>query len=93
MKDGIFRSENEWRLLSREVPGPPVDPDKRTRFMTANGRIVPYREIRFEELPLRQIVLGASAPIDVDEQGLAMLMEDTLGRRLNVKRSPVPVRP
>ena len=95
MKDPAFRSENEWRLLSNEVwrPGTAATPTRKTHFRTTNGRIVPYKEVDFEELPLRRIVIGASAPMDVEEQALAVLMEDALERRVPVTRSTVMVRP
>lgn len=96
MKDPSFRSENEWRLFSTEawVPdGRADDPTRKTHFRVTNGRIVPYKEIKFEELPLRVIELGASSPMKESEQSLAVLMENTLGRTFPVVRSAVPVRP
>jgi hypothetical protein len=54
---------------------------------------VPYKEIKFETLPLRVIELGASAPMNESEQALGVLMEETLGRTFPVVRSAVPVRP
>jgi hypothetical protein len=54
---------------------------------------VPYKEIKFEKLPVRVIELGASVPMKESEQALAVLMEETLGEAFPVSRSVVPVRP
>jgi Protein of unknown function (DUF2971) len=95
MKDPVFKSEDEWRLITHEAwrPGEPEEPTRKTLFMSIGGRIVPFKEIEFEMLPVTEIVLGTSAPMQIDEQALAVLMENTLERTCPVRRSTVAVRP
>jgi hypothetical protein len=98
MKAPAFKAENEWRLISTEAfrDGEAKEYDQKTRpthFRAANGRIVPYKEIHFDELPLCEIILGSSAPMKANEQALAVLMEDTLKKRLPVRVSTIAVRP
>jgi hypothetical protein len=61
-------------------------------FRSTSGRIVPFKEVEFEPLPITEIVLGMSAPMQTDEQALAVLMENTLERTCPVRRSTVAVR-
>ena len=95
MKDPVFKSEDEWRLISNEIwrPGESEDPTRKTHFRSLGGRIVPFKEVEFEPLPVTEIVLGMSTPMQTDEQALAVLMENTLERTCPVRRSTVAVRP
>ena len=95
MKDPVFKSEDEWRLISNETwrPGESADPTRKTHFRSLGGRIVPFKEDEFEPLPVTEIVLGMSTPMQTDEQALAVLMENTLERTCPVRRSTVAVRP
>jgi hypothetical protein len=96
MKDPSFKAENEWRLFSNETWVPENNaenpPTRDTKFRVSNGRVMPFKEIKFEELPLKVIELGASAPMADNEQALAVLIEETLRQPVSVVRSPVPVR-
>jgi len=95
IKDPAFKSEDEWRLISNETwrPGEAVEPTRKTHFRSLGGRIVPFKEVEFEPLPVTEIVLGMSAPMQIDQQALAVLMENTLERTCPVRRSTVAVRP
>lgn len=95
MKDPAFKSEDEWRLISNEmwVKGEVEKPTRKTHFRLTAGRVVPYKEVEFETLPVTEVVLGASTPMLDDEQALAVLMENTLGKTFPVRRSSVSVRP
>jgi hypothetical protein len=96
VKDPAFQAENEWRLISTEqrVEDNPPNQTETTKFRSVSGRVVPYKEIEFREgLPITELVLGASCPMRCDEQALAVLMENTLGRTYPVRRSAVSVRP
>jgi hypothetical protein len=55
--------------------------------------VVPYKEIVFESLPVTELILGASSPMQIDDQALAVLMENTLGTMFPISRSSVSVRP
>jgi serine/threonine protein kinase len=72
---------------------PAMTRTRKTWFRSTNSRVIPYKKVTFTELALREIVLGASSPMQEDEQALAVLMENTLGKTLIVSRSPVLVRP
>jgi hypothetical protein len=93
MKDPAFKAENEWRLIGNEVWEEGCTPSRQARYRTAAGRVVPYAEIKFEPLPITEIVLGASSAMQVDEQSLTVLMQNTLGRTYPVRRSAVAIRP
>jgi hypothetical protein len=95
MKDPVFKSEDEWRLISHEAwrPGESEDPTRKTHFRSMGGRIVPFKEVEFRPLPVSEIVVGPSAPMQIDDQALAALMENTLERICPVRRSTVAVRP
>ncbi len=94
MKDPAFKAEHEWRLISNEAWTPREGiPTRRTCFRAVAGRTVPYKEIKFETLPISEIVLGASSAMHEDEQALSVLMENTLGRTFPIRRSTVSVRP
>lgn len=98
LKAPSFASEREWRLISGELWStpdvPPGETTRTTEYRAVAGRVVPYKEIEFKEgLPIKEIVLGASSPLKVDEQALRVLMEDGIGKHVEVRRSAVPVRP
>jgi hypothetical protein len=97
-KNAAFRSENEWRLVSRERwdPDEKEDPARRTgqtKFRSSAGRIVPYKEVTYQSIPLTQLVLGHSTPMAETEQALAVLFEDAFKRAIPVTRSQVQLRP
>ncbi len=94
LKDPAFKAENEWRLITNEAWTPREGIATRDTYFRATGsRVVPYKEIKFETLPVTEIVLGASSPMQDDEQAIAVLMENTLGKTSPVRRSTVAVRP
>jgi hypothetical protein len=98
MKSVAFASEQEWRLCTFEPKGlqapPGLEVPMPTQFRTVAGRVVPYKDVSYEPLPVAEIVLGASAPIRIHDQGLAVLLEERLVSPLPaIKRSSVPVRP
>ncbi len=99
MKDRSFAAEQEWRLVA-SVPigtGVPVSnlPWGPTRFRSRGGRIVPYKELKFEVLPVVEIIEGASAQTRQEPMALKVLLESTLANsdEVRVTVSPVPVRP
>jgi hypothetical protein len=97
MKNIAFRAEREWRLLTYEPFGPGVPKQMQvpmeTFFRPVAGRVVPYKKLKYEALPVGEIILGRSSPMLNDEQALAVLMEESLGSRIPVVRSSVTVRP
>lgn len=97
IKDIAFKSEQEWRLLTYEPHGPGVPAQMQvqmpTFFRAVAERVVPYKKLAYEKLPVSEIILGKSSPMLDDEQALAVLMEETIGQHLSVIRSPVTVRP
>lgn len=98
MKAPVFEPELEWRLLA-SIPmggvGVPAfkDPTGSTSFRPAAGRVMPYKQLRFDVLPAVEIVMGSSAPLRQDLLALQVLMEETLGAAIKLSDSPVPVRP
>ena len=97
MKNVAFKSEQEWRLLTYEPFGAGVPQEMqvpmKTFFRCAAGRIVPYKKLEFAPLPVSEVILGNSSPMLVEEQALAVLMEESLGTHIPVARSRVTVRP
>jgi hypothetical protein len=94
LKDPAFKAEHEWRLITNEAWTPREGiPTRETHFRSTGGRVVPFKEIKFETLPVTEIVLGSSSPMQDDEQAIAVLMENTLGKTFPVRRSTVAVRP
>jgi Protein of unknown function (DUF2971) len=96
IKNPCFTAEEEWRLVTYEPKGEGF-PEKTkvtspTEFRESAGRVVPYKKVNFGVLPATSIVLGACAPIEPTELPLVVLMEETIGARLEVRRSDVPVR-
>jgi hypothetical protein len=77
-KHRSFRDEREWRLVAQET----VVPQDLTRFggqnvdvkfrLTSSGRVVPYIEVDYDPLPVREIVLGYSAPQLEADAGLGI---------------------
>lgn len=98
-KHEAFRVENEWRLVAHtrwdeDESEPPERRAGAPEFRTTNGRIVPYMKVQYDTLPLTQVVLGHSSPIDTHEQALAVLFENNgLKSNLLVTRSAVLLRP
>jgi hypothetical protein len=97
MKHPAFKGEQEWRLVTYEPRGKGVPPgfgvNMPVDFRTVAGRVVPYKKFKFEKLPALEIVLGASSPIQDNDQALAVLMEESIATHLPVSRSSVTVRP
>ena len=99
MKHPAFLGEDEWRLVAHVPSGPGVPEGSKsegaTYFRQVANRIVPYKEIKFETVPVVEIILGASTPIEEDHVALQVLMEETLVQSddINVTKSPVSVRP
>lgn len=97
MKDKVFAVENEWRLITYVPKGigvPAGDPTGPTCFRTASGRVIPYRKVKYDALPVNEIMLGASCAIKEDRAGLRVLIEDTLGSAedVTITESSVPLR-
>lgn len=98
MKNEAFRPEEEWRLYSPETPTRPDQvPGEHTRgteFKITNGRLVPFKSLQFEHLPITRIVLGGSCPIEPGDQALDVLLHDLLtGRSIGCSRSDIQLRP
>ena len=100
MKNPAFSGEAEWRLVAHVPKGLGVpeggdDPVGPTSFRTAVGRIVPCKVLILDVLPVVEIVLGASAPMQEDPLALRVLIEETLANSddVEVSDSIVPVRP
>jgi Protein of unknown function (DUF2971) len=96
-KDVAFKSEQEWRLVTYDPFGPGV-PDAMQRhletfFRPVANRVVPYKKLKYDQLPATEIILGHSSPMLDTETALAVLMEKSLKTRLPVSRSRVTVRP
>jgi hypothetical protein len=96
MKNQSFAPEEEWRLITYDVKGERVRSKYLTPlpmgYRTVSGRVVPYQELVFDQLPAIEIVLGWSAAMSPDDPGLAQLLRGTSGD-VKIRRSPVPVRP
>lgn len=95
MKNPSFSAGEEWRLIAYEPKN--TDTSRRastlpTHFRQVAGRVVPYKEVAFDQLPALEVILGFAMPIQADDEGLAVLMEETVGRVLPISRSRVPVR-
>jgi hypothetical protein len=97
LKNRAFADEEEWRLITYDLPPPGrgkagVRLPKKFRVMA--GRIVPHVDLVFETLPLKEIVLGAHVPMEVDDPALGILLHEAgIGGAVEVTRSPVPLRP
>jgi hypothetical protein len=98
LKSPAFTSEEEWRLITYDVRvdgleqkvGTPLA----TKFRAATGRVVPYCEYSFDEIPITDVVIGASFPMAEEDPALVILFRNTVkGRPVNVVRSVVPIRP
>jgi hypothetical protein len=94
-KNPCFEGEDEWRLITfdmsgKHVPeglGTPLEP----QFRAVGGRVVPYLEVTYAELPVTRIVLGASCPMAPDEEPLGLFLR-AVKRPVPIVRSLVPVR-
>lgn len=65
-----------------------------TKYREVRGRVCAYEEVPLAaegRLPVAQVVLGYSSPMDPDDGGLAMLVSEC-GRAVAVERSAVQVR-
>jgi len=98
LKNPAFKAEDEWRLILFEPYGGGVPPEGAgvkipTLFRSTVDRIVPYKEITYGALPLREIVLGASADIQPQDRALEVLVNEAIGNQVPVRISDVPVRP
>lgn len=96
MKHPAFSPEEEWRLITHEVRGERVNREHLvplpTGYRVVSERIVPFQELVFDRLPVMEIVLGWSAAMEPNDQGLDELLQNTCGK-LKISRSSVPVRP
>lgn len=99
MKAPVFEPEKEWRLvasipqIAAGVPNPIPDPTGVTEFRSAAGRVVPYKKLHIDPLPVVAIVIGSSAPFRQDPLALQVLLEGNSGTSVKLLDSPVPVRP
>lgn len=96
IKNPAFVAENEWRLIATTRWSGSVVPragDLETHFRVVNGRVVPYLKIPIPRTAIKAIELGAACPMDDDDQGLRVLVEDHQESQVNVFRSDVSVRP
>jgi len=93
-KNPCFEGEDEWRLITLDmigehVPqGMPLEP----QFRAVGGRVVPYLAVKYTELPVTGIVLGASCPMVLGEESLNLFLRTAINRPVRVVRSDVPVR-
>lgn len=82
IKSVAFSAEDEWRLITYVPRGTGVplvhDPSGPTKFRATGGRIVPYKEVVFDVLPVREVVVGSSAPILQDPAALNVLLEENV---------------
>jgi hypothetical protein len=97
MKSAAFSDEMEWRFVTLVPAGDDVPADNAVKegdilFREVGGRIAPYQCLRFERSSLREIVLGASAPMKTADPAFALLCQN-YGMRLTIRRSSVRVRP
>jgi hypothetical protein len=98
MKSPAFAGEREWRLMTM---GSSVFVDSAPfggknfpmRYRAVGSRITPYLVARYDPLPLRGIIVGASAQIDADDDGLQLLVSRCGFRGISFKKSHVSVRP
>lgn len=97
LKNPAFREEEEWRLIGYQVldGGTPIGGSpSTTKYRALGGRVVPYEETKFSDgdgMPVKEIVLGFSSPLEPDDPEIKLLIADT-GIRARVYRSTVPVR-
>ncbi len=99
MKSPSFAAEEEWRLIAYVPKGPvgsvSTDPSGETYFRTTASRIIPFKKLTLDPLPVVEIVLGYSSPLQFDLSGLRVLMDERLSNSEEVRviTSSVPVRP
>lgn len=91
MKSAAFTAEDEWRLLTYVPRGNGVplrdDPSGRTEFRATGGRVVPYKKVVFDILPITEVVLGSSSPMQQDPNALKVLLEENVIDSEQVKMS------
>lgn len=96
IKSDAFSAENEWRLITYVPRGTGVplvgDPTGSTEFRTKGDRIVPYKKVPFDVIPVSEIVIGSSAPILQDSTALRVLLEENVPDIDQVKVSESAVR-
>ena len=98
LKSKVFENEDEWRLITYDirVDGRETRGGKQlaTKFRATAGRVVPYCEHSFDEVPITDLVIGASFPMTEEDPALMTLFRDTVkGGSVKVLRSAVPIRP
>ena len=98
LKSNAFPAEGEWRLITY-VPrgtGVPIghDPSGPSEFRATAGRIVPYKRIVFDVLPIWEVVVGSSAPLQQDPAALRVLLEENVldSDQIKISDSKVLVR-
>ncbi len=96
MKHRSFAHEKEWRFTSTQVAIdgsgalPIVGGGLPLEFREDGARLVPYVRLPFENHHISEVVVGYSAPTDVDAMKAYL---DAQGIRASVRCSDVPVRP
>lgn len=97
LKNPAFREEEEWRLIRYQVldGGTPIGHGPSTiKYRALGGRVMPFEETKFSDgdgVPVKEIVLGFSSPLEPDDPEIKLLIADS-GSRARVHRSTVPVR-
>jgi hypothetical protein len=102
-KNEAFQHEDEWRLTFQLVLGRrrrlPRGYKFKNDYRSVNGRLCPFGEISYPKarFPLETIVLGRASAMSEDDEGIRLLLEDSLGAKAAAKivvmRSGVPIRP
>ena len=97
LKNSAFQSEEEWRLIIRDLRIDGLEPENGIRmeikFRVCGGRVVPYWEYSLNEVPIADLVLGASFPMPAEDPAIAILLRKSAEGRPAVVRSAVPIRP
>ena len=97
LKSSAFANEEEWRLISHDVRVDGNEPRHGVplaiKFRASGGRVVPYFDYTFGDLPITSLVLGASRPMLTEESGLTIMLRETCAQAVAITRSTVPVRP
>lgn len=103
-KHEAFQYEDEWRMsfqlvLNAKSPRPPRGYKFQSGYRSTNGRVCPFGDIIYpqDKFPLESITLGRASAMSEDDEGLRVLLQDSLGpdaaSRIVVTRSEVPIRP
>jgi hypothetical protein len=99
LKNQVFANEEEWRLFTYDLKvthrkTQPAQIETPKKFRVVAGRIVPYIELSFDEVPVSEIVFGASVSMQVDDPAFTILLRETVGdRAVKITKSEVPIRP